>query len=161
MSPFLKSLVFAVCLFAALEAKAQSPAPSTPASEKPPMAAEKNAGLEEHLQPKGRRDPFRPFTLNVRPTVQRRENLSPLERYDLGQLKVVGIIWNLKDPTAMVEDSAGLGYVVKVGTPIGANGGTIKAIKQNEIVIEEFFMDLYGVRKRRDVSLRVSVEKME
>lgn len=84
-----------------------------------------------------------------------------MERYDLGQLKVVGIIWNLKDPTAMVEDSAGLGYVVKVGTPIGANGGTIKAIKQNEIVIEEFFMDLYGVRKRRDVSLRVSVEKME
>jgi type IV pilus assembly protein PilP len=84
-----------------------------------------------------------------------------LERYDLGQLKLVGIIWNLKEPTAMVEDSVGLGYVVKVGTPIGAGDGTVKAIKQNEIVIEEFFVDLYGVKKRREVSMRVSVEKME
>jgi type IV pilus assembly protein PilP len=84
-----------------------------------------------------------------------------LERYDLGQLKLVGIVWNLKEPSAMVEDSAGLGYLVKVGTRIGANDGTIKAIRENEVVVEEFFMDLYGVRKRREVNMRVSVEKTE
>jgi len=60
-----------------------------------------------------------------------------------------------------VEDSAGLGYLVKVGTRIGANDGTIKAIRENEVVVEEFFMDLYGVRKRREVNMRVSVEKTE
>jgi len=97
----------------------------------------------------------------MRTTVQRRDNLSPLERYDLGQLKLVGIVWNLKEPSAMVEDSAGLGYLVKVGTRIGANDGTIKAIRENEVVVEEFFMDLYGVRKRREVNMRVSVEKTE
>ena len=32
----------------------------------------------------GRRDPFRPFTLNPRTTTGSRENLSPLERYELG-----------------------------------------------------------------------------
>jgi type IV pilus assembly protein PilP len=116
-------------------------------------------GLSE--SPKGRRDPFRPFNLTVRSNVRRRENLSPLERYELGQLKLVGVILDAKEPRAMVEDSAGLGYVVKVGTPIGASDGIVKAIKQNEIVIEEFFVDLYGARKRRDVNMRISAESAE
>jgi type IV pilus assembly protein PilP len=111
--------------------------------------------------PKGRRDPFRPFNLTVRSNVRRRENLSPLERYELGQLKLVGVIFDSKEPRAMIEDSAGLGYVVKIGTPIGASDGIVKAIKQNEIVIEEFFVDLYGARKRRDVNMRISAESAE
>jgi Tfp pilus assembly protein PilP len=136
--------------------------PTNPNQDSPPTN-EKKINLEErpHALPTGRRDPFRPFTLNVRSNVRRRENLSPLERYELGQLKLVGVIWNLKEPTAMVEDSAGLGYLVKVGTPIGASDGMVKSIKQNEIVIEEFFVDLYGARKRREVSMRVSAESVE
>jgi type IV pilus assembly protein PilP len=145
----------------AAKAKLNEPSvTSTPSDAKSPLPNEKKANSQEGLQasPTGRRDPFRPFTLNVRPTVRRRENLSPLERYDLGQLKLVGVILNAKDPTAMVEDSAGLGYVVKVGTPIGASDGTVKAIKQDAIIIEEFFVDLYGARKRREVNMRISAE---
>jgi Tfp pilus assembly protein PilP len=123
--------------------------------------SQSNPANKMQPSPSGRRDPFRPFTLNVRPNIRRRENLSPLERYDLGQLKLVGIIWNSKEPTAMVEDSAGLGYVVKIGTPIGASDGTVKSIKQNEIIIEEFFVDLYGAKKRREVNMRVSPENLE
>ncbi|MGE5304581.1 MAG: pilus assembly protein PilP [Alphaproteobacteria bacterium] len=147
-------------------AKAKLGAPSaattnpTPDS---PSAMGKKANLQEGLSPSpaGRRDPFRPFTLNLRSNVRRRENLSPLERYDLGQLKLVGVILNAKEPTAMVEDSAGLGYVIKVGTPIGASDGTVKAIKQDAIIIEEFFVDLYGARKRREVNMRISAENGE
>ena len=120
-----------------------------------------NSPERPSASPTGRRDPFRPFTLTLRPNVRRRENLSPLERYELGQLKLVGIIWNSNQPRAMVEDSAGLGYVVKVGTPIGASDGIVKAIKQNEIIIEEFFVDLYGARKRREVNMRISAESAE
>jgi type IV pilus assembly protein PilP len=109
----------------------------------------------------GRRDPFRPFTLNTRSDGRRRENLSPLERYDLGQLRLVGIVWQVKEPSAMIEDSVGLGYVVKVGTPIGANDGKVKAIKLNEIIIEETYVDLFGGKKRREVSVKLSVEKAE
>ncbi|HEX9143509.1 MAG TPA: pilus assembly protein PilP [Candidatus Binatia bacterium] len=148
----------------AAKAKLNEPAVNgTNPDRKSPPTNEKKTNLQEGLQatPTRRRDPFRPFTLNVRPNVRRRENLSPLERYELGQLKLVGIIWNLKQPTAMVEDAAGLGYVVKVGTPIGASDGTVKSIKQNEIVIEEFFVDLYGAKKRREVSMRVSAENTE
>ena len=101
------------------------------------------------------RDPFRPMTLRTKAQARTRENLSPLERFDLSQLKLVGIIWDIKEPRALVEDSAGLGYVVKVGTPIGNNDGTIKAIRRNEVVVEEIYSDAYGKPTKRDVSMKI------
>jgi type IV pilus assembly protein PilP len=109
----------------------------------------------------GKRDPFRPFTTNTRPSSRRRENLTPLERYDLGQLKLVGVVWDVKEPNAIVEDSAGLGYVVKVGTPIGANDGKVKLITPGEIIVEETHVDIYGAKKKRDVSMVLHVEKAQ
>jgi len=106
----------------------------------------------------GGRDPFRPMTLRTKVNTRARENLSPLERLDLSQLKVVGIIWDIKEPRAMVEDTAGLGYVVKVGTPIGSNDGTVKAIHRNQIVIEEFADDVFGARKKIDRSMNLATE---
>jgi type IV pilus assembly protein PilP len=109
----------------------------------------------------GRRDPFRPFTLNTRAARGPRENLSPLERYDLSQLRLVGVVWKVKEPNALVEDSVGLGYIVRVGTPIGANDGKVKAIKPDEITIEETYVDLLGTKKQREVNIKLSVEKAE
>ena len=106
----------------------------------------------------GSRDPFRPMTLRTKVTSRNRENLSPLERLDLGQLKVVGIVWDIKEPRAMVEDTAGLGYTVKVGTPIGSNDGKVKAIHRNQIIIEEISADIYGQRKSRDVSMKLATD---
>jgi type IV pilus assembly protein PilP len=108
-----------------------------------------------------RRDPFRPFTLNLRATVRRRDNLSPLERYELGHLKLVGIVWNTKNPTALVEDASGLGYTVRVGTPIGANEGRVVKITPNTVAVEEEYIDLYGAKKKREVSMRLAAEKSE
>lgn len=106
----------------------------------------------------GKRDPFRPLTVKVRPnvTVRRRENLSPLERFELGQLKLVGVIWQIQNPTALVEDSTGLGYVVKIGTPIGANEGKIKLILKDSLLIEEEYIDIQGAKKKREVSMRLN-----
>jgi type IV pilus assembly protein PilP len=105
------------------------------------------------------RDPFRPMTLRGKTDVARkRENLSPLERLELSQLKLVGIVWDTKDPRAMVEDSGGLGYVVKVGTPIGTNDGKVKAIYRNEVVVEELYSDDYGARKKRDVGIKLMTD---
>jgi type IV pilus assembly protein PilP len=108
--------------------------------------------------PAGKRNPFRPPGLPAKNRRPSRENLSPLERYELGQLKLVGIVWDAKEPKAMVEDSAGLGYVVKVGTAIGNNDGRIRAINKNEIVIKETLIDFYGERKDREVTMRLPVE---
>ena len=132
--------------------KATSDGNTEPMSEPP---------LPTNFSTTGKRDPFRPFTLNTRINGRPREHLSPLERYDLGQLRLVGIVWHVKEPRAMIEDGTGLGYIVKVGTPIGANDGKVRAIKPNEIIIEETYVDLLGSKKRREVNIKLSVEKAE
>ena len=120
------------------------------------MKAEAPAG--EHVAPQINRDPFRPMNLRTRTPSRARENLSPLERFELGQLKIVGIIWDLKEPRALIEDTAGLGYIVKVGTPIGSNDGAVKAIGRSEVTVEEFYEDASGAKRKRDVNMRLFTE---
>ena len=104
------------------------------------------------------RDPFRPSSIQTRTSNRSRDNLSPLERFELGQLKVVGIVWDIKEPRAMIEDATGLGYTILVGTPIGGNEGKVKAINRNEVVVEESFQDFSGKKKTREVLLKLSME---
>lgn len=91
----------------------------------------------------GRRDPFRPFTLDMRPEAPR-VALTPLQRYELGQLTVVGTVWAVSPPRAMLEDSAGMGFIVTIGTPIGRNGGVVTGIEPERVIVEERVMDFYG-----------------
>jgi Tfp pilus assembly protein PilP len=104
------------------------------------------------------RDPFRPSSIQTRTSNRSRDNLSPLERFELGQLKVVGIIWDIKEPRAMIEDATGLGYTILVGTPIGGSEGKVKAINRNEVVVEESFQDFSGKKKTREVLMKLSTE---
>lgn len=109
----------------------------------------------------GKRDPFRPFTLNNRSQRRPRQNLTPLERYELGQLKLVGVIVDVKQPNALVEDPLGFGYKISIGTPIGANEGKVKAIQQAGLVVEEYQFDVYGARKKIERSMKLAPEKAE
>jgi Tfp pilus assembly protein PilP len=102
----------------------------------------------------GKRDPFRPLAVKSRPS-RVREGASPLERKDVGQFKLVGIVWDVKEPRAMVEDTDGLGYTIRVGTPIGDKDGKVKAIKPTEVVVEEVDVDFFGARKIYQRSIRL------
>ncbi len=113
--------------------------PAPPAPDAAP-ATDGQAGTA--YNPAGRRDPFRPFTLDIRP--EARTQLTPLQRYELGQLVVVGTVWELNPARAMVEDSVGMGFIVTIGTPIGRNGGVVTAIEPQRIVVEERVLDFYG-----------------
>lgn len=133
--------------------------PHPKAEKHDPLALPDRPGRPERppYRPSARRDPFRPLA----PANERkppRENLSPLEQIDLGQIKLVGIVWNVKEPRAMVEDSAGLGYTIRVGTPIGTREGRVKAIRPGEVVVEETVVDFYGARKKRETVLRLPAD---
>jgi Tfp pilus assembly protein PilP len=104
------------------------------------------------------RDPFRPPSIQARAGTRSRDNLSPLERFELGQLKVVGIVWDVKEPRAMIEDNAGLGYTILVGTPIGASEGRVKGIHRDQVVVEEIYEDVSGKKKTREVSMKLSTD---
>jgi Tfp pilus assembly protein PilP len=44
---------------------------------------------------------------------------------------------------------------------MGTNDGKVKAIKPNEIIVEENYVDLFGAKKKREVNIKLSVEKAE
>lgn len=107
--------------------------------------------------PEGKRDPFlSPFYRRPeQPMLE--EAQTPLQRFDLGQLKLVGVIMEEREPKALIEDSGGLGYIVTKGTPIGSKGGIIKAIEPRRIVVEEYEVDFYGNRQAQERALPLFV----
>jgi type IV pilus assembly protein PilP len=130
----------AALLLAASAAQAQD-AVAAPEAQAPAQGADGHPEAPAY-NPSGRRDPFRPFTLDLRP--EARTQLTPLQRYELGQLSVVGTVWELSPPRAMLEDSIGMGFIVTIGTPIGRNGGVVIAIEPQRVVVEERVLDFYG-----------------
>lgn len=111
----------------------------------------------------GRPDPFKPFILETRRIQDEAAitSLNPLQRYDISQLKLVGIIWQLNTPTAMLEDSSGKGYIVTKGTQIGKNNGVVAEVAEKEVVVTEEFVNLLGETKERDVRIKLHQEERE
>jgi hypothetical protein len=103
------------------------------------------------------RDPFRPFNLSLRPKAVETPK-TPLEQYDVGALKLVAVIYDTQNPKAMVEDDTGLGYSVGIGTKIGNQGGVVKTIDPDRLVVEEDFVDFYGEKKKTEIVLRLKPE---
>jgi len=122
------------------------PTPKAPAAAAAPMPAAKPIAAlpddDRPFDPTGRRDPFRPPRATA--VTRTGEPISPLQRYEIGQLKLVAIIYDTTQPRAVVEDDQGLGYIVRVGTAIGANGGRVRDIERGRVLIEEDSVDFYG-----------------
>lgn len=52
------------------------------------------------------------------------------------QLKLKGILWSTKKPLAIMEDAAGVSYIITESQEIG-DGRTILAIKKDRVIIKE------------------------
>jgi len=98
----------------------------------------------------GRRDPFRPYVESHDSSLPSGE-ITPLQQYELSQLRLVAIITdesNSPGSRAVVEDSSGLGYIVRVGTPIGRASGRVTAIERDRLVVEEWPSNVFGEQER-------------
>lgn len=73
--------------------------------------------------------------------------LTPLEKMDLSQLKLVAVILMKNKQLAMVEETTGKGYEVRIGTYMGKNSGQVSKINQSSIVVKEYVKDYKGKRK--------------
>lgn len=109
--------------------------------------------------PTGKRDPFMPFDLA--PVKPGDENKTPLERYNLGELKLTAVLKGFSDPSAIVENSAGKGFTVKIGTKIGPNGAEIIDILPDKLLILETEVDFTGNKKSRTIEMRLRTKDME
>lgn len=140
--------------------------PAAPAKKAaaPVQAAMTTAKKEEYVyEPSGRRDPFKPFIelegkkASVR--VSSTASITPLETYDLSELRLVGVIILPGKKVAMVEDPAGKGYNVKEGTLIGINEGKVVEVLKDEVVVEEKYRDELAKIRSRRVSIKIPKEQ--
>lgn len=93
-----------------------------------------------YYDPSGKRDPFSPFKV-IRPQMAdiggANEVLEPLQRWELERLQVVGILWEVKTPRAMIRDPDGVVFTITKNSKIGRNEGFVAAIREGEIVVLE------------------------
>jgi type IV pilus assembly protein PilP len=118
----------------------------------------KEPGKEEEYayNPTGKPDPFKPF-LQLTPMRQSRSiPLTPLQKYDLAQLKLVAILSTPQGNVGLVEDATGKGYFVKRGTLIGKNDGKVSKVLTDRVIVEEVFLDVLGQKKVNETSLALN-----
>ena len=125
----------------------QAPAPKkkkAPAKEEAKEAAEEEEAAPEFVyNALGRRDPYKSF-VGQQNALDENRLTTPLQKYDLDQYRVVGVVWGVDDPLAMVEDPEGNGHFLKPGTLIGKNWGKVARINANTVVVAEEYRDFQG-----------------
>ncbi len=110
---------------------------------------------KEHYDSKGKIDPFKPLIQDKpeesRPVVDEgpKRILTPLEKIELSQIRLVAVIIMKNKRIAMVEEASGKGYEVGIGTYIGKNRGKVSEIKDSSIVIKELVKDYKGRPKEQ------------
>ena len=141
--------------------KMQAPKPEAKAPAAPVAEAQAQAKKVEPValyDPRGKRDPFVSF---IKVEERRKAgidtaSLPPLQRYDLGELKFVGVIWTKKGARGLVEDAEGKGYSVTVGTRIGRSGGVVSRITGKEILVREEFVGNRGEKIVRESGIQLT-----
>jgi len=135
---------------------------ATPAARKASAPAAPGAagfaadGGDFSYDPNGRRDPFRSYEWeHMKRELASAQQSGPLEHYDLSQLELVGVVWDVGRARALVQDPSGMSYVVAAGARMGKNEGLVTRIDDNLMVVRERYVDLYGNESTKDVEMRI------
>ena len=125
------------------QAQPQTPTPPNSATEAFVPGVPNPDGYS--YDPTGKRDPFTPWS-EPKPIDLKKIEVEvavpqgppePLEVFDLTQLKVIGIIWNVNEPKAMVKDPLGRLHLVRKDTKMGRNRGFVGKIREGEVIVVE------------------------
>lgn len=147
-------------LAARVKKKQGQPQPSASATPAAEAAAEKEGGFaalddDYRYDARHRRDPFRSWRYQDPAQTASSAVRGPLEQFELGQLAVAAIVWDTKRPRALVEDPSGQSYVVREGSRVGKNQGTVIHIGDNLVLVKETYVDFAGEQTTKDVELRI------
>ena len=107
-----------------------------------------------------KKDPFKPYVMVKAAPVQSAEDrkktlsdLLPIHSMDVSQFKLIGVITGGKENQAMVTDTGGKGYVLKVGMTIGKNNGKVISISTSGVEVVEQFKDENGRVRKENIKL--------
>lgn len=129
----------------------------------PPLKKRQEALLKPDFtySPSGMLDPFAPFLAAVevaavkppsqdlddepepQPEPEMQRPLTPLQKMTLAEIErgLKAITWGDLGRRAVIEDSAGKGYIVSVGTPAGERNGVITQIFNDHLVVQQDVWD--------------------
>jgi type IV pilus assembly protein PilP len=105
--------------------------------------------------PAGKADPFRSFVKVFLSQQDEDSPSTPLERFDLSQLKVTAVIWGSENARALITDPSGKGYIISEGTAIGKNSGRVVRIDDGLVVVKETYVDFRGQASTKDIEMRL------
>ena len=113
--------------------------------------------------PTGKIDPFEPLfydkpeikDLKLTPVDSGRANKTQLEKINISQLRLSGLIISKNGNKGLVEESTGKGHVISVGTYVGTRGGKVVCISQDKVTIEEKMKDVYGQIFAKTIELKI------
>jgi type IV pilus assembly protein PilP len=129
-----------------------APGAAAPGSVEPAFAPVGDTGFT--YNPTGLRDPFRSFEWE-RDKLAEAEVRGPLEEFDVSQLSVVGVVWNVGNARALIQDPSGQGFIVGEGARVGKNEGRIIKIDDSVVIVKETYVDLMGQESTKDIELRI------
>jgi len=142
--------------------RGQKAAPKAPPKVAPRKATPASTPAQEVerdyvYDPTGKRDPFQPFIATKTPVKPSGEEvpITPLQKYDLSQLKLVAILVGKGGGRAMVEDSEGKGYIIEKGVYVGRNFGKVKTVLKDRVIIEERYKDYMGKVREKEIVLQL------
>ncbi len=128
-------------------------------ADEPKMAAHYNAtGKIDPFKPLIQATPEKPKDAGI---VKPERILTPLEKIELSQIRLVAVIITKTKRIAMVEEASGKGYEVGVGTFIGRRQGTITQIKDSSIVVKEPVRDYMGKLSERVQEIKIHKKDVE
>jgi type IV pilus assembly protein PilP len=106
--------------------------------------------------PIGKRDPFQSFfTTEAGGVVGDGPPPTGTQKYELDQYNLVGIIWGVERPRALMEDPDAVGHVAEIGTYVGRNWGKITMITSGEVVVTEEYQTIDGELVVNNISMRL------
>ena len=123
--------------------------------------------LAAHYDAAGKIDPFKALIQEAPEPAKSASKkkpdrlLTPLEKIELSQIRLVAVITTKTKRIAMVEEASGKGYEVGVGTYIGRQQGRITQIKDSSIVVKEPVRDHMGKISERVKEIKIHKKDIE
>ncbi len=124
----------------------------------------KSVEKQDFYTAEGKVDPFASLISNdhkkasVNSNVQTKPMriLTPLEKFDFSQIKLVAVVTAASGNIAMVEDSTRKGYTIRIGTYIGKNGGKVVKIEKDRVIVRETVNNFKGESVIRSEVLKLN-----
>ena len=82
-----------------------------------------------------------------------RADLPPLQRIEISDMKLMGIVWAGNEYYGLLQTPDGKGYTVREGMLVGTNNGVVKSISEKRIVVSEPTLDFSGKKTTREIEI--------